>query len=1545
MRNCLKNKNMKKLITILAVLTIYCSLFGQQVDKHYGDVLIYGNIKILNNPASTNYDSTTIPYVYVDSMNLAGTIIRYVAGDSIPNFDWVRNTLSSYKADSAVFSDTANVALNIAGVNIIMPDTLVNKHYVDSLVFNNDSVLFAFYSDTANFADTALFAWLAQNATYSDTANFADTAGYAAVAAFALNSMEIIEILPRTIYVETTGSDLTGDGTSIGTAYATFNKALQDIGTHIRANITIKFGVGSFEYAMVDRYLLDKKIVVNGAQLLIQGEFTDELTGFSLTPDGTNPFLYTMSGQTMVAGDYDYGFLLRSGTYYPIMDNTTTQFESFDDIGTGTALYNIGTIFTNPDNSNYLLNLFTKVDEKSGLEFQTIYFSTTANYYVENSNLFKLRYCRVGETFDLEEYAQVIAQYCHIMELVSDASHDFYQYCRFYSSTTKIIAIKRGNHVFRGALIDGNDSGTGIHMNDASAFNNNTGASRGLYFKDCINAFSLSNANFDGKVQNQTYLSNVDYLIASDTYTATSLSLNGLINSPDIGIRADGDTNNIDIDNRFFVLYGQPTTYSSMSNLNLTEGFTYKGADIDSIMPDTVPNKAYVDNLVADNDSVNHAEYSDTSKIAIALASVNSDLIMYVDSVAGVDNDECGGIGSPCATLLQAVKNTPKLIVSSELTYSIESGGYNITTELVEELGLITFNNSNINFTGTYEVVIPSVLFSTIPDWPLHYDASKAGVTLVEDSLKGLFVQDGAKYYPIGYNEAGSDNFQVDFTPGNKAGTKDIVKTNTRFYCEDDFSLDLNLSGNPTITFSLVDVIYPGNAKFNNNWVYISWDWGTRIKTATGLLYSTYGDSKIFQTKFRGVYLYGSTTDLMSFRNENGANILIQNSVFDNSLCIYDHVGGIGAVGKLLAISTVNGYFIGAGNGMAIRSGRGSQINLKQYNEFKDFDGAFDLTWSVSKMTSTSANDPSICYFNNTPYVFNYSGESNVYGYQVYIDSIYHDANFLGVWQPGFTDTSYVNLEKQNFISVSGYTPYINKVEIANGFTYKGADIDSIMPDTVPNKAYVDNLVADNDSTINMQGGTSSTYYTANLSSNSPGYSDFYWQDPSGDNWFENWSSIDNVSWQLHNSGESTTLMNLANGTTPTLRVDLKGLVAFQLFESGLVLNNGITLGSSSSTDAGTLRWTGTAFEGYDGVSWGSLGGGDLTFSEGLTESGGTVNFGGDITSIRTVTSNTQDTIITIDPNYDYIRIPTFETYAPLYRIAETGFIVGTDTNTFFPDNFYNSFAFTPDITFPGGGGATTGRKLVVGSYRDDGIQDPENFLIEAEPGELTIGVENFDNNYRSEYKQYFNSISLQTTGGGTYSYLKVFANNISERILTTNFRTSYQDSTIYAHKVGYYGLSVPIVDDKQFATKEYVDDNSGGSSAGIEGDLQLSDGAGGFIVSSSVTAGTYPAIQTGIDHTLLDDAVSYINVGDVTQNGLIIINATFTRGSSVTSAVITIDSDGENLWTTWYPYDAGFGLTFTNATLSGNTVQLHYTTTDTGTAITMNANYNRVMK
>ncbi|MDQ2973547.1 MAG: hypothetical protein M3Q79_03640 [bacterium] len=79
---------------------------------------------------------------------------------------------------------------------------------------------------------------------------------------------------------------------------------------------------------------------------------------------------------------------------------------------------------------------------------------------------------------------------------------------------------------------------------------------------------------------------------------------------------------------------------------------------------------------------------------------------------------------------------------------------------------------------------------------------------------------------------------------------------------------------------------------------------------------------------------------------------------------------------------------------------------------------------------------------------------------------------------------------------------------------------------------------------------------------------------------------------QVVNSALSAIAVN-QTGSGSLLDLRGNGSTVFSLDKNGNAsLAAGLTLGNSSSTTAGTLRWTGTDFEGYDGSQWKSLSGG-----------------------------------------------------------------------------------------------------------------------------------------------------------------------------------------------------------------------------------------------------------------------------------------------------------------------------------------------------------------
>lgn len=79
-----------------------------------------------------------------------------------------------------------------------------------------------------------------------------------------------------------------------------------------------------------------------------------------------------------------------------------------------------------------------------------------------------------------------------------------------------------------------------------------------------------------------------------------------------------------------------------------------------------------------------------------------------------------------------------------------------------------------------------------------------------------------------------------------------------------------------------------------------------------------------------------------------------------------------------------------------------------------------------------------------------------------------------------------------------------------------------------------------------------------------------------------------NAGLRINQTG-SGGLVQLQGNGSDVFTIDKSG----NINSSGsLVLGGGLTLGNSTSTTAGTIRWTGTDFEGYDGFNWLSLRGG-----------------------------------------------------------------------------------------------------------------------------------------------------------------------------------------------------------------------------------------------------------------------------------------------------------------------------------------------------------------
>lgn len=145
-------------------------------------------------------------------------------------------------------------------------------------------------------------------------------------------------------------------------------------------------------------------------------------------------------------------------------------------------------------------------------------------------------------------------------------------------------------------------------------------------------------------------------------------------------------------------------------------------------------------------------------------------------------------------------------------------------------------------------------------------------------------------------------------------------------------------------------------------------------------------------------------------------------------------------------------------------------------------------------------------------------------------------------------------------------------------------------------------------------------------------------------------------------------------GTGGLLQLQGDGSDVFTIDKSGnIVASGGVTLGNSTNNVAGTIRWNGTSFEGYNGTSWAPLG------------SGGLGNFGVHIVKTANETINNTN----VFQNDDQLAFP-----------------LGANENWTFRFVVQANSGATPDLKF-----AVT---APVGATCAYGHEDPENAVATA---------------------------------------------------------------------------------------------------------------------------------------------------------------------------------------------------------------------------------------
>jgi hypothetical protein len=149
------------------------------------------------------------------------------------------------------------------------------------------------------------------------------------------------ETVSRTIYVATTGNDITGDGTVLN-PFATLLKALQTVKNTINQNITITIHLASGSYTY-DNYAMEgefKRIaLLETAVISIESDMVLVVNGFTLTAHSPEAFIYTVTGIVPILNAYQDKFLLVGSEYHPISHNTVTDLYTNIGNAAGTSIY------------------------------------------------------------------------------------------------------------------------------------------------------------------------------------------------------------------------------------------------------------------------------------------------------------------------------------------------------------------------------------------------------------------------------------------------------------------------------------------------------------------------------------------------------------------------------------------------------------------------------------------------------------------------------------------------------------------------------------------------------------------------------------------------------------------------------------------------------------------------------------------------------------------------------------------------------------------------------------------------------------------------------------------------------------------------------------------------------------------------------------------------------------------------------------------------------------------------------------------------------
>lgn len=356
-----------------------------------------------------------------------------------------------------------------------------------------------------------------------------------------------IESAARTIYVETTGDDVTGDG-SVGSPFATILRALQDIGTYVNASMTIEIGAGTFDWDVDCVNEFSRFRLTGNPNFRFNGDTPTAVeTGLTLTPQVGKEWTYDVSGGTFTPDEHNERWLYDGSRYAPIIENGTDTIGSFMGFSASTGVYELVTTV------NFETETFTFPADILGgkvqldniiLDFGTDTVKTKAesNYTILKDSMIKCLQMELGFDFKYPKFL-----FNHVYLLATGTSIA----CKSYFVEFSILgmAIRCVNGGLIGYDSTGDTSAAqflvknadyGIAIAEDTLFKGNPENSEShVTIIDCTNGFSitdLSHVHLSGS-EYITFIDNVDYILEHRLYDPThsfSVLILDLRGSPNI---------------------------------------------------------------------------------------------------------------------------------------------------------------------------------------------------------------------------------------------------------------------------------------------------------------------------------------------------------------------------------------------------------------------------------------------------------------------------------------------------------------------------------------------------------------------------------------------------------------------------------------------------------------------------------------------------------------------------------------------------------------------------------------------------------------------------------------------------------------------------------------------------------------------------------------------------------------------------------------------------------------------------------------------------